>query len=48
MTASDNNSYFGYLNKLVDKYSNTSCYSISKIPIDVDYSALREEIETRF
>ena len=48
MTANDNKSYLTYLNKLVDQYSNTYHHSINKEPINVDYSALTEEIETNF
>ena len=34
----------GYLNKLVDPYSNTYYHSIGKKAIDADYSALNEKI----
>ena len=43
MIANDNKSY---LNKLVDQYSNTYHTSIGKKPINADYSALTEKIET--
>ena len=46
MTANDSKSYLGYLNNLVDEYSNTYHCSIGKKPIHVDYSALIEEIES--
>ena len=46
MTANDSKSYFGYLNKLVDQYNNTYHCSIGKIPMDADYSALNEDIES--
>ena len=47
MTAIDSKSYFGYLNKLVDEYSNSCHCSIGKRPIHADYSALSEEFEQR-
>ena len=46
MTAKDNKSYLTYLNKLVDQYNNTYNHSINKEPINADYSALTENIET--
>ena len=46
MTASDSKSYLPHLNKLVDQYNNTYHYSISKKPINADYSALTKKIET--
>ena len=45
MTANDSNSYLPYLNKLVDQYNNTYHHSITKKPINADYSALTEKIE---
>ena len=39
-------SYLYYLDKLVDEYNNTYHRSIGKKPIDADYTALTEEIET--
>ena len=46
MTANDSNSYLPYLNKLVNQYNNTYHHSINKKPINADYSALTEKIET--
>ena len=46
MTANDRKSYLSYLNKLVDKYSNNYHHSINKKPINADYFALTEKIET--
>ena len=46
MTANDSKSYLPYLNKLVDQYSNTYHHSINKRPINADYSALTENIES--
>ena len=46
MGASNNKSYFPYLNKLVDQYNNNYHRSINKKPINADYSALNEKIET--
>ena len=46
MRANDKNSYLSYLNKLVDQYNNTHHNSIGKKPVDGDYSAFTEEIET--
>ena len=46
MTANDSKSYLSYLSKLVDQYSNTYHYYINKEPINADYSALTEKIET--
>ena len=46
MTVNDSKSYLSYLNKLVDQYNNTCRNSINKKPINVDYSALTEKIET--
>ena len=46
MTANNKKFYFGYLNKLVDKYKSTYHHSIGKKPINGNYSALTEEIET--
>ena len=34
------------LNKLVDQFNNTYHHSINKKPINADYSALTEKIET--
>ena len=41
----NNKSYLGYLNKIVDEYSNTYHNYIGKKPVDADYSVLAEEIE---
>ena len=46
MTANGSKSYLSYLNKLVDHYNNTYHYHINKIPINTDYPALTEKIET--
>ena len=46
MTANENKSYLPYLNKLVDLNNNTYHHSVNKNPIDADYSALTENIET--
>ena len=43
MIANDNKSYLGYLNKLVDEYNSTYHHSISKNPIDGDYSPLTKK-----
>ena len=39
VTAYNSKSYFGYLNKLVDKYNNTYHRSVGKKPTDANYSA---------
>ena len=41
----DGQSYFPYLNKLVDQYNNTYHYYINKKHINADYSAFTEKIE---
>ena len=46
MRANDKKSHLSYLNKLVDQYNNTHHNSIGKKPVDGDYSAFTEEIET--
>ena len=46
MEANDSKSYLGQFNKLVDEYNNSYHSSIRKNPIDVDHSALTEEIQT--
>ena len=46
MTSNDGKSYLSYLNKLVYQYNNTYHHSLNKKPINVDYSALTEKIET--
>ena len=45
-TANDSKSYIGYLNKLVDEYSNTYHYFIGQKHVNADYSALTEEMES--
>ena len=44
-TANDSRCYFGYLNKLLDEYNNTTQLSIGKMSVYADYSVLTEEIE---
>ena len=46
MTANESKSYLNYLNEKVDQYNNTYHHSINKKPIDADYSAFTEKIET--
>ena len=46
MTANDGKSYLPNLKKLVDEYNNTYNHSINKKPINADYSALTEKLET--
>ena len=46
MTVNDSKSYLSYLNKLVHQYNNAYHHSINKKPINADYSALTEKIET--
>ena len=46
ITANDSKSNLSYLNKLVDQYNNTYHNFINKKPINADYSALNEKIET--
>ena len=48
MTANDNKSYLGYLNKLENEHNNTYHYSIDKKPIDADFFYLSEEIESSY
>ena len=43
IAANDSKSYLSYLNKFVEKYSNTYHRSIGKKPIDADYTALPEK-----
>ena len=45
-TVNDRKSYLSCLNELVDEYNNTYHRSRSKKPIDVNYSALAEEIKS--
>ena len=46
MTSNDRKSYLPCLNKLVDQYNNTYYHSVNEKPINLDYSALAEKIET--
>ena len=46
MAANGRKSYLSYLNKLVDEYNNTYHHFTKKKPINADYSALAENIET--
>ena len=46
MTANNSKFYLPYLSKLVDQYNNTYHHSINKKPINADYSALNENIES--
>ena len=46
MTVNGSTSYLSYFNKLVDQYNNTYHCSIGKKPVNADYSALSEEIES--
>ena len=46
MTASDTKFYRGYLNKPVVQGNSTYHPSVDKKPVDTDYSALTEEIES--
>ena len=46
MAVNDRKSYLSYLNKLVDQYNNTYHHSINKKPINSDYSASAEKIES--
>ena len=43
MTANDSKSFLSYLNKLVDQSNNTYHHSISKKPINTNYSAVTEK-----
>ena len=46
MTSNDNKSYLPDLDKWVDQYNNTYHHSINKKPINDDYSASTENIES--
>ena len=46
MTANDSKYYLSYANKLVDQYNITYHLSINKKPINADYSASTENIES--
>ena len=43
---SDSKYYLSFLNKLVDQYNNTFHHFINKKPINANYWALNERIET--
>ena len=46
LEATGNKSYLGYLNNLVDKYSNNYHHAIGEKSIDADFPALIEKIES--
>ena len=46
MITNNRKSYLNYLNKLWDQYNNSYHFPINKKPINADYSALTEKIET--
>ena len=46
MTAIDSQFYLSYLNKLVEQYDNTYHHSVNKKPINTNYFALTEKIES--
>ena len=46
MTANDSKSCLSYFNKLADQYNITYHHSINKKPINADYSALTDKLET--
>ena len=46
MKANDSELYLSYLNKLVEQYNNVFKHSINEIPINANYSAFTEKIET--
>ena len=46
VTPNDNKSYLPYLNKLVDRCNKTYHHSINKKPINANYSAFFEKLET--
>ena len=46
MTVADTKSYVPFLNKLAGQYNNTYHCSINKNPINADYCALIENIES--
>ena len=45
ITSHNSCSYLDYLGKIVNEYNNPYHYSISKKPIDADYSALTKNNE---
>ena len=48
MTANNSKPYLAYLNKLADQYNNTCHHPVNKKPVNVDCSALDENIETNY
>ena len=46
MACNDSKSYLPYLNKLIHQYNNTYHHFVNKKPIDADYSASTENIES--
>ena len=46
MTGNGSKSFLPYLNNLVDQYNNTCHHYIIKKPINADFSALTENIES--
>ena len=46
MTANNSKFHLPYLNKLVDQHNNNNHHSINRKPINVDYSAFTEKMET--
>ena len=46
MTANNSKFHLPYLNKLVDQHNNNNHHSINRNPINVDYSAFTEKMET--
>ena len=46
MTANKKHFYLSYLKKVVDEYNHNYQDPIGKKPVDADYSALSEKIET--
>ena len=46
LTANESKSDLGYLNKLVDEYNNNYHRFIGRKPVNADYSALTEDIES--
>ena len=47
MACNDSKSYLPYLNKLIHQYNNTYHHFVNKKPIDADYSASTENIESK-
>ena len=46
MTANDSKSYLPYFNKLAYQYNNTYHHSVNKNPMNANYSAWTEKVET--